>query len=135
MKGLKILLMAWAFFYSTPAIASDVVFNVEDSTNPNLMKRTSSEERELFFRQKEASDDQEAVQTRRQPQKTCWQISRPWVITGGLITLVCVAPVGIIYLWSEACLNLLAHNGTSIFCANNSTNNTGGWMAPWGGIP
>ncbi len=135
MKSFKILLMACSLLYAASAIASDIESGLDGSINSNTMKRVRSEERELLYRQQEVSGDHEVVKMQRKSSRTCWQASKPYVITGGALLVLCGATVGTIIGWSEACLSLLARNGTSIWCANNSTNNTGGWTLPWGGIP
>lgn len=134
MKSLKILALVCSLFYIAPALASDVVVDLGGKLPPKTTRAPSTEEQELLFRQKEATDDREVFKLQRKPSRTCWQASKPYVITCGIFLGLCGVAIGGVISWSEACLSLLAHNGTSQFCANNSTNNTGG-LIPWIGIP
>jgi hypothetical protein len=135
MKSFRILLMACSLLSVAPALASDIVLGLGDTINSNTMQRIRSDEQEPLYSQQEVSDDHEVVKMQSNSPRTCWQTSKPYVITGVALLALCGASVGSMIGWSEACLSLLARNGTSIWCANNSTNNTGGWMLPWGGIP
>lgn len=135
MKNLKILLVAYALLYTAPALASDITLNMEYSINSNRTHNIPSEERRLLDRHQGGSDEYEVNKMHSPPSRTCWQVSKPYVIIGGSIFLMGGTVIGAIIGWSEACLSLLAHNGTSILCANNSTNNTDSWTPIWGGIP